>query len=105
MSQGSVLSPLIFLLFINNLLINTFSVVIFASDISISKRSINPSTLQDKLYTTFENLTERCHKSKLILNPQKTMLVEQFGKKHDTTNMKIIVNEQILVPAESTTSL
>lgn len=71
--QGSILGPLIFLLFINDLAscITNTKIILFADDVKlfISVRSLSDCS---RLQADIERVSEWCAKNRLSLNPKKT---------------------------------
>lgn len=75
--QGSVLGPLFFLLYINDLptYLETECTVLYADDTSIVVSADTPEELNVKLSITFKKFMDWCQRNSLIANPQKTELL------------------------------
>jgi hypothetical protein len=77
--QGSILGPLIFLLFINNLpltnLKNT-SMVLYADDTSLVITGTNPAQFSVDVNTVFKNVNERFRSNLMFLNIEKTHFLQ-----------------------------
>lgn len=77
--QGSVLGPLIFILFINVLpeYILATCTVIFSDDTSIADED---NTIKQKLNLISQWFTDWSHWNKLIVNEEKTIFMHFFGR-------------------------
>ena len=73
--QGSILGPILFLLYINDLPLNTShaEVILFADDTNMIFESINKNDLQIKISDTSSKLEEWLVHNKLKLNANKTV--------------------------------
>lgn len=81
--QGSVLGPLIFLLYINDLVnfINSDCIVLFADDTTIAVSASNHYELQDRLNEISIQFTSWCNKNRLLVNAKKTLAMNFFNKR------------------------
>lgn len=73
--QGSVLGPLVFLIFINDLsdyMSKDVSIISFADDTSMVVTARTPEELRAKVAQTIHEFDEWCHRNNLILNLDKT---------------------------------
>lgn len=81
--QGSILGPLIFILFINDITeyVRAEKIVLFADDTSVVLQANTTEELQIKLNCVAERFSQWCWKNKLIANPQKTVLMNFFNRR------------------------
>ena len=83
--QGSILGPLLFLIYINDLssVSNFLSAILFADDITLFHSSRNLTQLTDILNTELTNVVNWLNANRLPLNVDKTnfMLLGPKGKK------------------------
>ena len=83
--QGSILDPILFLIFINNLLstLQDTIAVIYADDTTISYSTdykVAPQAVSDSLQSNLNNLQKWSDNNKMILNEQKTKVMLGTGK-------------------------
>ena len=99
--QGSVLRPLFFLIFINDLLkfINDKSVpILFADDTSILVSHSNPLVFYDTINTVFQTLSEWFKQNLLPLNFAKTHFIKFISKNNNQIEININYDNK-LIPA------
>jgi hypothetical protein len=91
-SQGSVLGPLLFLLYINDLLnaiIQNATPILFADDTSIIITGRGAHKLQDDLNTTFRQISERFQLNSLFLNIRKIHFIQFSSKSLNDSDINI----------------
>jgi hypothetical protein len=97
--QGSILGPLLFLLYINDLpnIIKSKSIpILFADDTSIIIRNSNRIEYENELNLIFKNISEWFKANSLTLNLDKTHFMHFSTKNSDTMDIPIIYrNNQI----------
>jgi len=71
--QGSILGPLLFIIFINDLplVLQNVSADLYADDTTLHKSSSSVSVLNVELNTDFHNVVEWCHENNMVLNTEK----------------------------------
>lgn len=92
--QGSILGPLIFILFINDLPnhISSGLIINYADDTSIALAGSTLEDLQDSIGLVCEEFGIWCRKNRLILNSNKTNIVV-FGRQRIPDRINIVSSE------------
>ena len=105
--QGSVLGPILFLLYINDLpdVLEETSIDIFADDSTISIPNRDISTIRSSLQKDLINVQNWCILNRMILNSQKTKVMYLSTKSKNTsilsTDCSISINNNLLEICES----
>jgi hypothetical protein len=105
--QGSVLGPLLFLLFINDLpyFIKMFFTILFADDTTLSQNSDNYDNLMKKFYDSIGYLTKWCSFNKVDINWKKSEIMFITNKQNITipefinisgNNVKVVTEFKLL---------
>ena len=72
--QGSVLGPVLFILYVNDMFLHTNSCVLdmFADDTTLSTHSKSFAKITQDLNLDIENISNWCHKNHMVINASKT---------------------------------
>jgi hypothetical protein len=103
--QGSILGPLLFLLYINDLpkIINkTSTSIIFTDDTSILFAHFKLTDLNKNICTVFTTLNKWLRANQLSLNFNKTHYVHFTTKKNMSVNLKIGFNNNFITNSSYT---
>ena len=94
--QGSILGPLFFLLYINDLVnCSNFNVTLFADDACLMQSNRDLVMLEKIVNTELEKINTWAKINKLTINYEKTFYM-LFSKRNITTNIKLSMNKTTL---------
>lgn len=102
--QGGVLSPLLFILFINDLqhfITKNVTLVLYADDTTICITASSPEELQTKVNRTLEQFYTWCFNNKLIINADKTKYI-MFHKRRANPIISVEINNQKVEKTQNT---
>ena len=102
--QGSVLGPLLFLIYINDLSLNITDKcipILYADDTSFLITDHDSIELRRKTNEVFTKINEWFHTNLLMLNYDKTFLLQFTAKTNKETEMQILCNDKAIATAKS----
>ena len=92
MPQGSIIGPILFLCYINDIagiaLKNGIQISLYADDAVIYLTSADATVMQSKLQSALNDITEWCRRNHIKLNTKKTKLC-CYGTRHKLKNYQI----------------
>lgn len=102
--QGSVLGPLMFLLFVNDmsLSIKTKCLTLYADDTSVIEAANTPMELQEALNNTANQFTTWCKRNHLTVNASKTIFMHFHGKKKLDMDLTVRINDSDIMCSDQT---
>ena len=103
--QGSILSPLLFLIYINDLPLNINTrahSILYADDTSIIITDTTQESFKDNINLTIKEITNWFHSNLLTLNCDKTYFVQFLTKKQKEIKLQIVTSNSIITNINST---
>lgn len=102
--QGSILGPLLFLLFINDLpsVLQSSKCLLYADDTTILTSSSNPIALQNALNTDLISIHQWCLNKQLLRNATKTFTAFYSPQKTVTFPLSVVINHHTIPASDST---
>ena len=93
--QGSILGPLLFILYVNDIcnVSDTLNLILFADDTSVFMSHKNLQQLQQNFNTEFQKIVNWLNVNKLVLNLNKTHYMIFTNKVIDNNDVLISVND------------
>ena len=97
--QGSVLSPLVFLMYVNDIPVdpmnNQVKISQFADDLGMWIFSLNATYVQYRIHKTLSALEKWCSKWRIKLNAKKTQLIvlKKNGRQHKKIKLQLFGEE------------
>ena len=99
--QGSVLGPLLFILYVNDLprVLEACTIKQYADDTTVSHTAVSASDLELSLNRDMESITKWMDKNRLKLNAKKTqlLLLGRRFRAHELESVKVIMNGEQLI--------
>ena len=101
--QGSVLGPLIFLLYINDIVdfISHGKILMYADDVIIALSDMDTSQLYKKIEIVMKQFSIWCAKNRLIVNNSKTVLIEFKNSHRQSQNFSFTFNDEVITSSKS----
>lgn len=104
--QGSVLGPVLFLLFVNDLprcvTAPNSKICLFADDTSLSLSAQNRTELESKAYEGVEQIIQWFDTNKLLVNSTKTQIMDfQICGSRNVSPLSLLMGEEEVLPCDS----
>jgi len=100
--QGSVISPLIFLIYINDITkASSFHTTLFADDINLHMSNSSFNVLQTTVNLELCKIDHWLRANKIFLNKNKTNYMLLTSRKHNPASLKVIINNHYISPKDN----
>ena len=100
-SQGSVLSPLLFFIYINDITkASSFRTTLFADDINLHMSNSSFNVLQTTVNLELCKIDHWLRVNKLSLNYNKTNFMLLISRKHNPVSFKVTINNHTISPKD-----
>ena len=100
--QGSVILPLLFLIYINDITkASSFHTTLFADDINLHIANSSFNVLQTTVNHELCKIDHWLRANKLSLNYNKTNFMQLTSRKHNPASFKVIINNHNISPEDN----
>nr|CAI5821235.1 unnamed protein product [Callosobruchus analis] len=102
--QGSIMGPLIFLLFVNDMPahISTNNLVLYADDTTVAVHTESPLEIKSKLNLVASEFVHWCKRNSLIVNTNKTVFMLFHTKSQSAAQINVTVDGNNIYPSTTT---